>query len=80
MVRQPVTCGGSGSTYLYGFLDANYREGMTKEECMDLALKCVTLAIHRDGSSGGCCRLAAVTKDGVEKRMILYDELPKHPF
>jgi 20S proteasome subunit beta 1 len=56
MVRQPATIGGSGSTYLYGFLDSKYREGMSKEETVDLALNCVTHAINRDGSSGGCCR------------------------
>lgn len=37
--RQAMAAGGSGSTYLYGFLDSNFREKMTKEECMDLALR-----------------------------------------
>ena len=39
MTRQAASIGGSGSTYLYGFLDANYKEGMTKKECMDLVLR-----------------------------------------
>ncbi len=39
MVRQPAAIGGSGSTYLYGFLDSSYRPGMSKEECMELVLK-----------------------------------------
>ncbi len=56
MVRQPASIGGSGSTYLYGYLDSRYRLGMTKDECVDLVLNCVTHAINRDGSSGGCCR------------------------
>ena len=30
LVRQKASIGGSGSTFLYGFLDANYREDMTK--------------------------------------------------
>jgi len=25
---------GSGSTYVYGYCDANYKPGMTKEECL----------------------------------------------
>lgn len=58
MVRQGATMGGSGSTFLYGYLDANYRENLSRAEAEDLVLKCVTLAIHRDGSSGGCCRFA----------------------
>ena len=38
--------------------------------------QCVTLAINRDGSSGGCCRVAVVTEAGVERRVFLNDELP----
>lgn len=33
MVRQPISIGGSGSGYIYGYVDANYREKMSKEEC-----------------------------------------------
>ena len=35
-MRQSASIGGSGSTYLYGFMDANYRPGMSKEECVEL--------------------------------------------
>ena len=34
-MRQPFAIGGSGSTYIYGYCDAHYKAGMTKEECMD---------------------------------------------
>ena len=56
MVRQPATIGGSGSTFLYGKLDAQYNPKMKKEECVKMVLDLVTHAINRDGSSGGCCR------------------------
>ena len=56
LVRQPASIGGSGSTYLYGFLDAHYKEGMEKEKVIELAKQAVTLAITRDGASGGCVR------------------------
>jgi 20S proteasome subunit beta 1 len=39
MVHQPATIGGSGSTYLHGYLDTAYKPKMTKEECMDVILK-----------------------------------------
>ena len=55
-MRQNVSIGGSGSTFLYGYVDAHYKKGMSKEECMELARNAVTLAINRDGSSGGCVR------------------------
>lgn len=31
--EQPFAIGGSGSTYIYGYCDATYREGMSREEC-----------------------------------------------
>lgn len=31
--KQPFAVGGSGSSYIYGFVDAEYRKGMTREEC-----------------------------------------------
>ena len=34
LMRQPVSIGGSGSTYLYGHVDATYKPNMSKEECM----------------------------------------------
>ena len=55
-MKQNVSIGGSGSTFLYGYVDAHYKKDMSKEECIELAKTCVTLAINRDGSSGGCVR------------------------
>lgn len=37
----------------------------------------LALAMSRDGSSGGCIRVGIITKDGVERRVILGTELPK---
>ena len=36
----------------------------------------MTLAITRDGSSGGCCRIAVITEAGVERRVFLNNQLP----
>jgi len=33
LVRQPISVGGSGSTYVYGYVDANYKDKMTRDEC-----------------------------------------------
>ena len=35
----PVTCSGSGSTYIMGFLDELYSPGMTEEQCVKLVTK-----------------------------------------
>ncbi|XP_064642112.1 proteasome subunit beta type-6-like [Lineus longissimus] len=77
LVKQPFACGGSGSTYIWGWVDANYKENMSKEECKKFVADGLALAMCRDGSSGGVIRLAAITKDGVERSTILGDKLPR---
>ncbi|XP_073331719.1 proteasome subunit beta type-6 [Pagrus major] len=77
LVRQPVSVGGSGSTYIYGFMDSNYKPGMGKEQCLELAAAALSLAMERDGSSGGVVRLASISEEGVERRVILGNQLPK---
>ena len=68
-VRQPVSIGGSGSTFLYGMMDYMYKEKMSQADCEKLVTQMVTQAIRRDGSSGGCCRLATITKVKLEKKI-----------
>lgn len=38
LVSQPVTIGGSGSTYIYGYVDAKYKPDMSREECLQFAI------------------------------------------
>ena len=61
------TMGGSGSGFIYGYCDANYRPGMSFEEAKAFCLNAVSLAMKRDGSSGGIIRLSNVTERGLEK-------------
>jgi len=75
-IRQPFSIGGSGSGFIYGYCDANYKVGMTREQCEEFCANAVALAMHRDGSSGGVIRLAAINKDGVHRRTILGNDLP----
>ncbi|XP_030655836.1 proteasome subunit beta type-6 isoform X3 [Nomascus leucogenys] len=77
MVRQSFAIGGSGSSYIYGYVDATYREGMTKEECLQFTANALALAMERDGSSGGVIRLAAIAESGVERQVLLGDQIPK---
>jgi 20S proteasome subunit beta 1 len=46
MVRQAVSLGGSGSTYIWGYLDNNFRPNMTKQECLDFVLKGLFIKIN----------------------------------
>lgn len=104
LVRQPVSVGGSGSSYIYGFMDSNYKAGLNKEQCLELAAagtspqntrkngkvgksggtltgffppSALALAMERDGSSGGVIRLATISEEGVDRRVILGNQLPK---
>ena len=38
--KQPFAIGGSGSTYIYGYCDAHYKENMTKEQCIEFVRNC----------------------------------------
>nr|XP_023020209.1 proteasome subunit beta type-6 [Leptinotarsa decemlineata] len=76
-VRQAVSIGGSGSSYVYGYVDANFKPKMSKEECAKFVTNTLALAMSRDGSSGGVIRLGIITESGIERRVILGDDLPK---
>eukprot|EP00239_Pterosperma_sp_CCMP1384_P003981 CAMPEP_0197847332 /NCGR_PEP_ID=MMETSP1438-20131217/5719_1 /TAXON_ID=1461541 /ORGANISM="Pterosperma sp., Strain CCMP1384" /LENGTH=217 /DNA_ID=CAMNT_0043459219 /DNA_START=136 /DNA_END=789 /DNA_ORIENTATION=+ len=76
MVQVPWAVDGSGSTYIWGFIDGNYREGMTREETEEFIIKALALAMARDGSSGGMVRLVTVNKDGSTRRLVTHEELP----
>ncbi|KAK4510415.1 uncharacterized protein ATC70_004845 [Mucor velutinosus] len=76
--KAPFAIGGSGSTYIYGYCDANYRDDMAREECETFVKNSLSLAMSRDGSSGGVIRLAVITKDGVERLFVPGNALPVH--
>ncbi|KAK9819990.1 hypothetical protein WJX72_004861 [[Myrmecia] bisecta] len=76
LVRENWTTDGSGSTFLWGFLDSAYREDMTREETEELVTNALALAMARDGSSGGVARLVTISAAGTTRRMIKEDALP----
>nr|XP_060616064.1 proteasome subunit beta type-9-like [Anolis sagrei ordinatus] len=53
LTRQPFAIGGSGSTYIYGYVDSAYKHGMDQVECRQFTKNAIALAMVRDGSSGG---------------------------
>ncbi|XP_067112676.1 proteasome subunit beta type-9 [Osmerus mordax] len=74
--RQPFAVGGSGSAYVYGFVDAEFRPGMTREESQQLVINTLALAMNRDGSSGGVAYLVTIDNKGVEEKCIMGNQLP----
>ncbi|KAG4305301.1 hypothetical protein PORY_001471 [Pneumocystis oryctolagi] len=65
--QQNIAIGGSGSSYIYGFCDKNFTPNMSKEEGIEFIKEIISLAIKRDGSSGGVIRIAIITDKGVER-------------
>lgn len=76
LVKQQFALGGSGSLYMYSWVDANYRPGMTAEEAAAFVTKGLSHAIARDGSSGGSARLVTLTEAGADVKYVKYDDLP----
>lgn len=77
LVQQPFAIGGSGSSYIYGYCDANFKEGMTREECIEFVKNSLSLAMARDGSSGGVIRLVIIDKDGSTRQFHSGKQLPQ---
>lgn len=57
---------GSGSPVAYGVLEADFREGLTREEGMRLAVRAIRAATQRDIFSGGKISLALIDKERFE--------------
>uniref|UniRef100_A0A8C9XD97 Proteasome 20S subunit beta 9a n=1 Tax=Sander lucioperca TaxID=283035 RepID=A0A8C9XD97_SANLU len=64
------------SSYVYGFVDAEYRKGMNKEECQQFVVNTLSLAMNRDGSSGGVAYIVSIDEHGTEEKVILGNDLP----
>ncbi|KAG1907337.1 nucleophile aminohydrolase [Suillus fuscotomentosus] len=77
LFRQPWAIGGSGSTYVYGYCDATYQDGWGRDETVEFVKNTLSLAMARDGSSGGVIRMCVITEDGVERLFVPGDKLPK---
>ena len=57
-------CVGSGQTFAYGVLDAEYHYDLKEEEALELGRRSILAATHRDAFSGGFINLYHVKEDG----------------
>ena len=77
--------------YFKDDFDKHYKEGMSFKECREFMINgkeffkeiplltttiAISLAMARDGSSGGVVRLMNITKDKEEREFIDYNDLP----
>ncbi|MDC0045864.1 proteasome subunit beta, partial [Candidatus Poseidoniales archaeon] len=54
---------GSGSPYMYGVLEDQYKDGMTENQALKVAAKALLASAQRDAASGNGMDLAVITKD-----------------
>lgn len=52
---------GSGSPYVYGVLEDHFKDNMTMNEGIDLAIRGITAAMKRDSASGNGIAVASIT-------------------
>jgi len=71
--KQTYAIAGSGSTYIYGYCDANWKEDMTEEEGIEFVKGSLKEAIKWDGSSGGVIRMVVLTGKGAQRHLYLPD-------
>ncbi|KAK4945076.1 Proteasome subunit beta type-5 [Elasticomyces elasticus] len=57
-------CVGSGQTFAYGVLDAEYKYDLEDAEALELGKRSILAAQHRDAYSGGFINLYHVKEDG----------------
>ncbi|EAL45591.1 proteasome subunit beta type 6 precursor, putative [Entamoeba histolytica HM-1:IMSS-B] len=76
MKQDDICVGGSGSTYIWGYCDAHFKKNMTFEEAKQFIVTAVSLAIYRDGSSGGIIHTVNITAEGVQSEFITGDKVP----
>jgi proteasome beta subunit len=58
---------GSGSPFVYGVLEDQYKEGITADEGTDLAIRAITAAMKRDAASGDGINVVRITGEGFDE-------------
>lgn len=67
--------GGSGSAFIYGYCDMNWKPNMTLEEGLEFVKNSIGCAIRRDNMSGGCIRMAVINEQGVQRYFVPGNEI-----
>ena len=55
---------GSGGTFAYGHLDTHYKYDISVDEAVQLGVRSIVHATHRDSASGGVVRVYHVNTEG----------------
>ncbi|KAF8428136.1 nucleophile aminohydrolase [Tirmania nivea] len=72
--KTPYAISGSGSTYIFGYCDSNWKDDMNEEEAVAFVKGALTQAMKWDGSSGGVIRMVVLTAAGAKRLIFFPDE------
>ena len=72
-IPDKYTAGGSGSPYVFGVLEDQYKDDITVDEGIDLAARAINAAMGRDSASGNGAAIAVINEK--EFRTISEDEI-----
>ncbi len=78
--KQDLAIGGSGSSYIYGYCDSNFKENMSEDDAVTFLKNGIALAMERDGSSGGVVRMAVIKADGITRHFYAGVNVPQFWF
>lgn len=67
LIPEKYTSTGSGSVTAYGYLDAHFKEGMSEEDAVRLAVNSVHAAMKRDSATGEGIDTLVITDKGVKR-------------
>lgn len=54
---------GSGSPYVYGVLEDSYKENMSEEDGIDLAIRAISTSLQRDAATGNGIDIVTITPE-----------------
>jgi proteasome beta subunit len=74
-ISDKYTSGGSGSPYVFGVLEDLFKDDLSVEEGIEIAIRAIGAAKKRDSASGGLTNIAVISKDGFKE--ISQDEIKK---
>ncbi|EFJ51606.1 hypothetical protein VOLCADRAFT_57026 [Volvox carteri f. nagariensis] len=77
LVKEKWAIDGSGSTYIWGYCDSEFKEGMTREEAENWVKEALALAMTRDASSGGTIRIITLDGTGAHHTYVRGDQVPQ---
>lgn len=75
MFESEWALGGSGSSFIYGYCDMNWRPEMSLQEGLSFVKNAISCAIRRDNMSGGCIRMATISAEGVQRYFVPGNEI-----